>query len=98
MTMITLTQEEIALLKTLVEHGGESTITGNKDRGGLNRLVAANYVTSRSVSMDKTVHAITEAGRTALALSRYGVSSQITSTIEPYRDDHGLWRVKFGGS
>jgi hypothetical protein len=47
--------------------------------------------------MDKTVHVITEAGRSAPALSRYGVSSQITSTLEPYRDDHGLWRVKLIG-
>jgi len=31
-------------------------------------------------------------------LSRYGVSSQITSTIEPHRDDDGQWRIKFSGS
>jgi hypothetical protein len=31
-------------------------------------------------------------------LSRYGVSSLITSTIEPHRDDQSQWRVKFSGS
>ena len=31
-------------------------------------------------------------------LSRYGVSSPITSTIEPHRDDQGQWRVKFSGA
>jgi hypothetical protein len=30
-------------------------------------------------------------------LARYGVSNRTISSIEPHRDDHGLWRIKFGG-
>jgi hypothetical protein len=30
-------------------------------------------------------------------LRRYGVSKQVIATLEPHRDDHGLWRVKFSG-
>jgi hypothetical protein len=28
-------------------------------------------------------------------LSRYGVSSRMTASIEPHRDDQGIWRIKF---
>jgi hypothetical protein len=33
----------------------------------------------------------------AAILSRYGISSAVTSTIDPHRDDWGQWRVKFSG-
>ena len=28
-------------------------------------------------------------------LSRYGLSSRITASIEPHRDDEGIWGIKF---
>jgi hypothetical protein len=35
---------------------------------------------------------------TSEILSRYGVSSRITSTIEPHRGKQGQWRIKFSGA
>ena len=28
-------------------------------------------------------------------LSRYGISSRITASIEPHRNDQGIWGIKF---
>jgi len=28
-------------------------------------------------------------------LSRYGISNRILVSIEPHRDDQGMWRIKF---
>jgi transcriptional regulator with XRE-family HTH domain len=65
-----LTDEEIALLRQLNQE--ERTISGNKPRKGLDRLVSVGYVTVRSLNVSATLYSITDAGRAILAQSRMG--------------------------
>jgi hypothetical protein len=63
MTDIRLRKDELDLLKQLGAAGPRGrTISGAKNRDGLNRLVKARYVTDRAAS----AYFITDAGRKAL--------------------------------
>jgi hypothetical protein len=65
--MVKLTEEEKALLRDLVNRGGEAAIEGSRSRSGLDRLVKENYVTSQSTNIQTVIYTITDAGRKALA-------------------------------
>jgi hypothetical protein len=59
--MLELTSEELALLRQLEQ--GERTISGNKDRRGLGRLIEADYVKERALNISDTIYTITPLGR-----------------------------------
>lgn len=59
-----LTQEEIGLLRQLEE--GPRTLSGNKQRGGMKRLVTAGWVTERALNISDAEYTITDAGRATL--------------------------------
>jgi len=56
---------EIVLLRQLRDDG-EQTISGNKSRRDLHRVIAAGYVNDVAISMDAVLYRITDLGRTAL--------------------------------
>jgi hypothetical protein len=58
------TDEELRLLSELTR--GEQTISGNRDRSGLRRLVAAGYVTETSLNLSVTSYVLTPQGMEAL--------------------------------
>jgi transcriptional regulator with XRE-family HTH domain len=60
-----LTTEEINLLRKLDKR--DRTISGNKSRQGLHRLVNIGHVNEQSLNMSDTVYSITDTGRAALA-------------------------------
>jgi hypothetical protein len=60
-----LTTEEINLLRKLDKR--DRTISGNKSRKGLHRLVNIGHVKEQSLNMSDTVYSITDTGRAALA-------------------------------
>ena len=55
-----LTDEELRLLKELVEK--PQTISGNRTREGLRRLIEAGYVDEISLNLSDTCYAITDRG------------------------------------
>jgi hypothetical protein len=59
-----LTEDEISLLGQLREK--DRTISGNRSRKGLRRLIDAGYVVERSLNLSDTIYSITEPGRAAL--------------------------------
>jgi hypothetical protein len=68
MTDISLTKDEIDLLKQLEAAGPRGrTISGAKSREGPARLVKAGYVKDHAASIDTVAYLITDAGRRALA-------------------------------
>ena len=60
-----LTQEEIRLLRQA--SGSPQTISGNRSRDGVKRLVEAGWLIERSLNLSDTEYAITDAGRAVLA-------------------------------
>jgi hypothetical protein len=60
-----LTKEEIRLLQQLREK--DRTISGNKLRQGLRRLIDAGFVIEKSLNISNTVYSITETVRAVLA-------------------------------
>jgi len=62
--MSVLTEQEIRLLQELEK--GEQTISGNRDRQGLRRLVEAGYVIEQITNISDTIYTITALGRAAL--------------------------------
>jgi hypothetical protein len=60
-----LTTDEISLLRQLEKK--DRTISGNKSRHGLRRLIDAGYVVEQSLNVSDTIYSITEAGLAALA-------------------------------
>jgi hypothetical protein len=60
-----LNDTEIVLLRQLRDDG-EQTISGNKSRRDLHRVIAAGYVNDVAISMDAVLYRITDLGRTAL--------------------------------
>jgi hypothetical protein len=71
-----LTKEEIGFLQELVDAGeGGRTITGLMSRAGLLRLVQRKYVTEQSTSLDTVIYRVTDAGRDALRVLRWGHST-----------------------
>jgi hypothetical protein len=72
----TLTEEEISFLQQLADAGEAGcTITGLRSRAGLLRLVQLKYVTEQSTSLDTVLYRITDAGRDALRVLRWGRST-----------------------
>jgi hypothetical protein len=72
--MLKLTEDEIALMRELIETG-ERQISNNKPRQGLDRIVKAGYVTAESLNPSVTTHTITDAGRAAFhAATMTGIS------------------------
>lgn len=70
--MLKMSDDEIRLLQELGDlPKGELQISGNKSHKRLERLVAAGYVTEKSVSMDTVIYSITLTGRNALKLLTY---------------------------
>ena len=61
--MLELTREELGFLRELEQ--GERTISGNKDRRGLSRLIEAEYVKERALNISDTIYTITRLGRAA---------------------------------
>jgi hypothetical protein len=59
--MLELTREELGFLRQLEQ--GERTISGNKDRRGLGRLIEAEYVKERALNISDTIYTITPLGR-----------------------------------
>ena len=71
-----LTEEEIGFLQELVDAGEVGrTITGLSSRAGLLRLVQRKYVTEQSTSLDTVIYRITDVGRDALRVLRWGRST-----------------------
>ena len=71
-----LTEEEIGFLQELVDAGEAGrTISGLKSRAGLLRLVHLKYVGEQSTSLDTVLYRITDAGRDALRVLRWGSST-----------------------
>ena len=62
--MVQLIYDELQLLRQLER--GDQTISDNKSRGGLNRLVDEGYVMRRLINPSQTVHSITAKGRSAV--------------------------------
>jgi transcriptional regulator with XRE-family HTH domain len=60
-----LTTEEISLLHQLQDK--DCTISGNKPRQGLRRLIDGGYVVEMSLNISDTIYSITETGQAALA-------------------------------
>jgi DNA-binding PadR family transcriptional regulator len=58
------TVDELRLLSELAK--GERTISGNRDRSGMKRLVAGVYVTETSAGPSTTIYALTPKGREVL--------------------------------
>jgi hypothetical protein len=68
-----LTEEQIGFLQELVDAGEVGrTISGLMSRAGLLRLVQRKYVTEQSTSLDTVLYRITDAGRDALRVLRWG--------------------------
>jgi hypothetical protein len=68
-----LTEVEIGFLQKLVDAGEAGrTIIGLRSRAGLLRLVQLKYVTEQSTSLDTVLYRITDAGRDALKVLRWG--------------------------
>jgi transcriptional regulator with XRE-family HTH domain len=65
-----LTPVEIALLQQLETR--DQTISGNKPRKDLDRLIRFAFVTEGSLNLSDTIYSITDAGRTALTAARRG--------------------------
>lgn len=61
-----LTDDEINFLNTLVEEGGETTVSGDEDHRNWERLVGAGYVKRQSADLDSVIYTITHAGRDQL--------------------------------
>ncbi len=61
---MSLTEEELRLLSDLTDC--ERIISGNKNRAGLKRLVAAGYVKEASLNASDTIYSLTSTGREAL--------------------------------
>jgi transcriptional regulator with XRE-family HTH domain len=59
------TDEEISLLRQLNKE--DRTISGNKPRQGLDRLINFGYVMVQSLNVSDTIYGITDVGRAALA-------------------------------
>jgi hypothetical protein len=57
--------EEINLLRQLDKE--DRTISGNKNRQGLDCLISLGYVTVQSLNVSDTIYGITDAGRAILA-------------------------------
>ena len=71
-----LNEEEISFLQELVDMGEVGrTIIGLSSRAGLLRLVQRKYVTEQSTSLDTVIYRITDAGRDALRVLRWGRST-----------------------
>ncbi|WP_020176628.1 hypothetical protein [Methyloferula stellata] len=66
--MLVLIKEEIRLLQDLEK--GERTISGNRNRQGLSRLIEAGYVTEQSLNLSDTIYTITALGRTAVQAAK----------------------------
>jgi hypothetical protein len=64
-----LTDEEVRLLRELVEAGGDQTISGNRRRDGLARLVDLGFVTVQAINLSTVLYSITGEGREAAALA-----------------------------
>ena len=64
-----LNDTEIVLLRQLRDDG-EQTISGNKSRRDLHRVIAAGYVNDVAISMDAVLYRITDLGRTALLAAK----------------------------
>jgi transcriptional regulator with XRE-family HTH domain len=60
------TDEEIVLLDQLAQR--DQTISGNKPRAGLARLIKFGYVTEESLNVSDTLYRLTDVGRAILAL------------------------------
>jgi transcriptional regulator with XRE-family HTH domain len=60
-----LTADEITLLRQLQER--DRTISGNRSRQGLRRVVEAGFVIEQSLNLSDTIYSLTERGRAALA-------------------------------
>ena len=58
-----LTKEEVALLRELDEHGGETRVSGNVEGKKWERLVAAGYVKRWSAGLGPVIYTITYIGR-----------------------------------
>jgi hypothetical protein len=84
--MLKLTKEEIALLQELVDKG-ELTISGNRSRQGLRRIVDVGYVTEGSLNLSVTMYAITDAGRAALRSAKGGPAAGLASGAGKWPDD-----------
>lgn len=87
-----LSPDDYVLLAELA--GGTRTISNANPRDGAERLVAADYATSRSLNMSTVEYEITARGKLALMLKQFGVQSTRFS-VEPHRlDVDGLWYLK----
>jgi hypothetical protein len=64
-----LNDTEIVLLRQLRDDG-EQTISGNKLRRDLNRVIRAGYVNDVAISVDAVLYRITDFGRAALAAAQ----------------------------
>jgi hypothetical protein len=64
-----LTDEEVRLLREMVEAGGEQTISGNRHHDGLARLVDLGFVTAQAINLGTVLYSITSEGREAAALA-----------------------------
>ena len=63
--MNNITTEELVLLSGLFL--SKRTISGNKRRDGMKRLVDEGYATEQSISIDSVMYTITDHGRAKLA-------------------------------
>lgn len=63
---IILTPDERQLMRELAERGGRASISGNKSRRGMQRLVDEGYVTSFSPNLSTVEYSLAEAGARAL--------------------------------
>jgi len=69
-----LADDEIRLLAELNESARGRTISGNRPRHGMRRLVDENLATSTVVSIDSVLYEITDSGRRVLADQTKGCS------------------------
>jgi transcriptional regulator with XRE-family HTH domain len=60
------TADETGLLEQLAEH--DQTISGNKSRSGLARVIRFGYVTEAPLNISDTIYSLTDSGRAVLAL------------------------------
>jgi len=87
-----ISRDDYALLDELKD--GPRTISGAKPRDGADRLVAADYATSRNLNISTVEYEITKLGRAALVLGQHGVLST-RYAVEPHRrEEDGLWYFK----
>jgi hypothetical protein len=84
-----LSSADYALLGELA--AGPRTISEARSRDSADRLVATGYATFRNLSLHSVEYEITDFGKVALVLSRYGVLSP-RFTVQPHRHHvDGLW-------